>query len=68
MPPDRVFGRTETELKTMDTIVTLEMHYNVFLKYGTVFKISEDFDVYDWKSAMEQVVKKKQISDTFDSR
>lgn len=42
----------------MDTIVTLEEYYNVFVKYGTLFRIGEDFDMFDWKSAVAQVVKK----------
>lgn len=58
IPPDRVFGRIEKELLTMNTIITPEDYYAVFLKHGKTMKIGEDFQVFDWKTATGDVLMK----------
>ncbi|KAJ8886984.1 hypothetical protein PR048_013198 [Dryococelus australis] len=57
-PPDCVFGRIEKELRTMDTIVETEKYYQVFRNDGTVLKVGEDFEMYNWKVAAVGIVKK----------
>lgn len=58
IPPDRVFGRIEKELKKISTISSPEQYYKIFEKYGTVLKIGRDFNVYNWKAATGEIVRK----------
>lgn len=57
MPPDRVFGLIERDLKKIETIIQPEEYYNVLEKHGTVLKISTDFEVFDWKTPAQTVMK-----------
>ena len=65
MPPDRVFGRIEKELKTIDTIITVQEYIDVLKKHGTILKIWNNFEFFDQKTAASLVVK-NQISGIFD--
>lgn len=57
IPPDRVFGRIEKEIKKMDTIIQTEDYFSVFNRYGTVTQLGVDYPVYDWKASMQAVFK-----------
>lgn len=54
LPPDRVFGNIEKDLKKMEEIVSPEEYINVFNKYGTVVRLD---NVMDWKSALQNVIR-----------
>lgn len=57
LPPDRVFGLIERDLKKIETIIQPKEYYNVFQKHGTVLKIDTDFHVFDWKTPSQTVMK-----------
>lgn len=54
LPPDRVFGLIEQEIKKMEVILSPNQYIEVFERYGTVKRFD---DVYDWKSEMEKVLR-----------
>ncbi|KAJ8887479.1 hypothetical protein PR048_013694 [Dryococelus australis] len=58
IPPDRVFERIECELSDMDTIIEPGTYWEIFCNHGTVFKIGDDWTVYDWKLVSQQSLKK----------
>lgn len=57
IPPDRVFGRIEKEIKVRDTIVKPEDYTKVFERFGTVSTLGVDCPVYDWKMAVQSSFK-----------
>lgn len=54
IPPDRVFGLVEKEIKRMETILKPEEYVEVFEKYGTVMLLN---NVKDWKTALGNVIR-----------
>lgn len=59
MPPDRVFGVIEKDIKKKDTIVQPQEYLDIFSQHGTVVKLSsEDCPVYDWKTVTERAILK----------
>lgn len=52
IPPDRVFGLIEKEIKHMENIVQPEEYIEVYKNYGTVILFD---NVMDWKSALNGV-------------
>uniref|UniRef100_A0A1B6LBY1 DUF7869 domain-containing protein n=1 Tax=Graphocephala atropunctata TaxID=36148 RepID=A0A1B6LBY1_9HEMI len=51
LPPDRVFGRIEKELKNLPNITNPKVYVEVFAKHATVRTMGEDCNVYNWKAA-----------------
>lgn len=58
LPPDRVFGNIEREIKRLEVIVEPKTYYDIFNKHGTVLRLGRDFNFYDWKSTVSNVLKK----------
>lgn len=59
MPPDRVFGVIEKDLKKKDTIIQPQEYLDIFSQHGAVIKLSSaDCPVYDWKSVTERALLK----------
>lgn len=58
MSTDRFFGRIKKELKTIDTIITVQEYYNVLQNHGPLLKIGNNFEFVNWKTADTQVVNK----------
>lgn len=54
MPPDRVFGRIEKQLRKTETIVSPTEYYNIFSQHGQVLRWN-----VEWKSSDYQAVQKK---------
>lgn len=54
LPPDRVFGLIEQEIKKIEVILSPNQYIEVFERYGTVKCLD---DVYDWKSEIEKVLR-----------
>lgn len=57
IPPDRVFGRIEKELRKKDTIIDPQEYIDIFSKYGNVKILGKDVPVYDFKSVVAANVK-----------
>lgn len=57
LPSDRIFGRTEKVIRKMETIANPESYKTIFRNYGTVLELGRDFQVYDWKKAVESAIK-----------
>lgn len=51
MPPDRVFGRLEQEIKKQDTILLPSDYVNIMNKHGNVHVYGEHWQCYDFKAA-----------------
>lgn len=60
MPPDRAFGRVEKFLKKVDTILTPEEYFTHFKKVGQIRELSQDWNLFDWKSLASDILKSKQ--------
>lgn len=58
IPPDRVFGRIEQNLRNIETITKPETYVDVFKKHGTVFKLGSDCTIFDWKKVAHETLKK----------
>lgn len=58
IPPDRVFGNVEKDLKKRDTILSPEEYEEVLLKHATVHKVGSTVPIKDWKTESEKVQKK----------
>uniref|UniRef100_S4PMR1 DUF7869 domain-containing protein n=1 Tax=Pararge aegeria TaxID=116150 RepID=S4PMR1_9NEOP len=57
LPPDRVFGNIEREIRPLEVIVEPQTYFDIFKKYGTVLRLGSDFHFYDWKSSVKNVLK-----------
>lgn len=55
LPPDRVFGNIEKEIKKMEEIIDPETYIQILKKYGSVIRL--DNNVMDWKSALNDVIR-----------
>lgn len=57
IPPDRVFGRIEKEIRKKDTIIEPQDYIDLFVQYGTVRKVGSEVPIFDWKTAVNSVLK-----------
>lgn len=57
IPPDRVFGIMEREVKKIDTIVDPKDYVDIFSKTATVLRIGKDCHIYDWRKETEKYLK-----------
>lgn len=57
IPPDRVFGVTEKEIKTRNTIIDPEEYINIFREHATVKMLGKEVVVYDWKKSLKGIIK-----------
>lgn len=57
IPPDRVFGNIEKKIRKREVITTPDEYLDIISESATVKKLGRDCQVYDWKSAKEQVLK-----------
>lgn len=62
LPPDRVFGRIERELRMKEVILLPDTYYHVYEKYGRVKKFRQHFRVYDFKNLSDRMLKKNVIN------
>jgi hypothetical protein len=60
MPPDRVFGRIEQTLRKHETVMLPSEYDNVSAEYATVRALGTDWNIFDYKTAVGTMVKKKQ--------
>lgn len=60
IPPDRVFGLIEREVKKHDVILNPEELLQIIGKFGDVINVGESVPVLDFKSSMKGVVKNTQ--------
>lgn len=57
IPPDRVFGLIEKEIKKIPVIVESSHYDAIICKHATVRKIGVDWTIQDWKSEAKKIVK-----------
>lgn len=57
MPPDRVFGISERKIKKTEIITNPEQYVRMIEQNATVFKLTKDWDAFDWKTAVSHVFK-----------
>lgn len=57
IPPDRVFGLIEKDIKQKPVIVEPTEYEKIIGKYGTVRKLGIHWQIQDWKKATKKVVK-----------
>jgi len=68
MPPDRVFGRIEKELRKRENIVSPSEYYAIFDHFCHVFVYDIDFKVYNIKEACKLIIKSKTFKMTEQKR
>lgn len=59
MPPDRAFGRVEKMLRRQETILLPAQYFTIFNEVGRVLQYGIDWEVNDFKSLSNKVVKKQ---------
>jgi hypothetical protein len=57
IPPDRVFGNVEKEVRHMEVIIDFKECMNIIGNYATVAMLGSDCQVFDWKQATENNIK-----------
>lgn len=57
LPPDRVFGRVEKDIKKKEYITAPSEYYNIFQKHGTLKILGKDWQVKDYKNLSKQVLR-----------
>lgn len=57
IPPDRIFGLIEKEIRKKPVIVKISDYDDIIKTYSTVRKIGVDWDVYDWRTQTKRAVK-----------
>lgn len=57
IPPDRVFGHIEAEVKKHSTLLTDHSYINIIKLYATVIRFGKECPVFEWKEAVSQVTK-----------
>ena len=68
MPPDRVFGRMEKQLRRIEIITSPEEYYSIYEQHATVLKVGEVFPVLDYKGAAKTALKAKLPMKIMDKR
>lgn len=59
LPPDRVFGNVEKNYSEMESITVPSAYYTVLNKFGKCMVLGEDWDVNDFKTPSDALIKKK---------
>lgn len=57
IPPDRVFGLSEKEIKKQEIILFPEEYQEIFSHYATVKNLGRDCPNLDWKTAKDNIIK-----------
>ncbi|KAG8300990.1 hypothetical protein J6590_062729 [Homalodisca vitripennis] len=57
MPSDRVFGGIEREINKKEKIVKVEEYHESFSGHGTVKKLGEHWENFDWKTQTKEYIK-----------
>lgn len=57
MPPDRVFGRVEKEIRRKECIASPEGYYEIMQRHGRLHKLGKKWQVYDYKTVAVQSLK-----------
>ncbi|CAN7944460.1 unnamed protein product [Ixodes hexagonus] len=57
LPPDRVFGRIEKDIRKREEILNPAAYNDIFAEHGTVLELGRHWDVYDWKSYSTEVLR-----------
>lgn len=57
LPPDRIFGLIEKDIKKMPVIVEISGYDDLIRKHSTIRKIGTDWDVFDWRTQTKRVIK-----------
>jgi len=57
MPPDRVFGNIEKDIKKKEIILKPHEYLEMFSKYSTVHRVGELVEIYDWKNEASKHIK-----------
>nr|CAH7738328.1 unnamed protein product [Callosobruchus chinensis] len=55
--PDRVFGLFERHIKKKEVITNPEEYVKIIEQNAKVLKLTKDWDAFDWKTAVSQVLK-----------
>lgn len=59
LPPDRVFGRIEKDVRKLEEIQNPQSYRMIFSNHGTVLELGKHWDVYNWKTYCSAVMKSK---------
>lgn len=57
IPPDRVFGHIERDIRRMEIILEPEEYLNIFSRYETVLKVGTDVEIQDWRNETSNFIK-----------
>jgi hypothetical protein len=57
LPPDRVFGLIEKEVKRCEVIENPQKYKDIIGDYGRVIMLGEDCKVYDWRNETRKCIK-----------
>lgn len=57
IPPDRVFAQIEKQLRKHEVVSGPQQYLNIISKFSTVNNLGTDVEVFDWKTAAQQVFK-----------
>lgn len=58
LPPDRVFGNIEKDIRKCEVIIKPEEYINMISRFATVKRLGDDVVIKDWKSATQEIIKK----------
>ena len=59
LPPDRVFGRIEKELRRKDNILSPSEYYTFFSRQGNVLQLGKDWMIKDYQQVSKSILKSK---------
>lgn len=57
MPADRVFGLIEKDIRKKEVILEPCEYLDIFSKHGTVLRVGDEVEIYDWKTEAKNYVK-----------
>lgn len=57
IPPDRVFGHIERDIRKKEVILEPEEYINIFSRYATVLKVGEAVEIKNWKEETSKFIK-----------
>ncbi|KAB0790260.1 hypothetical protein PPYR_04796 [Photinus pyralis] len=57
IPPDRVFGLIEKDIKKISVIVEVSGYDDLIRKHSTIRKIGIDWDLFDWRTQTKRAIK-----------
>nr|CAH7763101.1 unnamed protein product [Callosobruchus chinensis] len=63
MPADRVFGRLEKRLRTIEVILNEQEYWSIFSEFGTVKVLGQDWSIEDYKGLDKDLKKLVGIKD-----